>query len=84
MGITIDVSKAKEVWKNKIRFSKYTLNHLHKESDLFFDWYLKFLFRKKNLTKIKITLKNKLHKKLYLIVQMFFIITFPYNFLKVM
>jgi N-acetylmuramate 1-kinase len=64
----IKLKKNYNFGKNKIRFSKYTLNHLHKESDLFFDWYLKFLFRKKNLTKIKITLKqelNNIYKKLY-------------------
>ena len=43
----IKLKKNYNFGKNKIRFSKYTLNHLHKESDLFFDWYLKFLFRKK-------------------------------------
>ena len=38
--------------KNKIKFSNYTLNNLHKESDLFFDWYLKFTLKKNNLNKI--------------------------------
>ena len=64
----IKLKKNYNFGKNKIRFSKYTLNHLHKESDLFFDWYLKFLFRKKNFTKIKTTLKqelNNIYKKLY-------------------
>ena len=53
--------------KNKIKFSNYTLNNLHKESDLFFDWYLKFTLKKKNLNKIKKILKkelNKIYKKL--------------------
>ena len=31
----------------KIKFSKYSINNLHKESDLFFDWYLKYTFKKK-------------------------------------
>jgi len=39
--------------KKKIKFNKYSLNNLHKESDLFFDWYLKFLFKNKNLGKLK-------------------------------
>ncbi len=53
--------------KNKIKFSNYTLNNLHKESDLFFDWYLKFTLKKKNFNKIKKILKkelNKIYKKL--------------------
>ena len=54
--------------KNKIKFTKYSLSHLHKESDLFFDWNLKFLLRIKNLSKIKKILKqelNNIYKKLY-------------------
>jgi aminoglycoside/choline kinase family phosphotransferase len=52
----------------KIKFSKYSLSNLHKESDLFFDWYLKLLVKNKNLKKIKKILKNELdniYKKLY-------------------
>ena len=54
--------------KSKIKFSKYSLSHLHKESDLFFDWYLKFAIKNKNLSKIKKVLKqelNNIYKKLY-------------------
>jgi hypothetical protein len=54
---------------NKIRFEKYNIYNLHKESDLFFDWYLKFLFNKKKARQIKIKIKkelNKLYKNLYL------------------
>ena len=54
--------------KSKIKFSKYSLSHLHKESDLFFDWYLKFTVKIKNLNKIKKVLKqelNNIFKKLY-------------------
>jgi len=54
--------------KNKIKFSKYSLNHLHKESDLFFDWYLKFIVKNKDLNKIKKVLRQELnivYKKLY-------------------
>ena len=42
----------------KIKFSKYSINNLHKESDLFFDWYLKFLLKKKKLNKIKKEIKT--------------------------
>ena len=46
---------------------KYSLNNLQKESDLFFDWYLKYCLRKKKISKIKRLLKkelNKVYKKL--------------------
>ena len=52
----------------KIKFTKYSLSHLHKESDLFFDWYLKYCFKSPNLKKIKNILKKeltKIYKKLY-------------------
>ncbi len=52
----------------KIKFSKYTLRNLHKESDLFFDWYLKYYFKNLNLRKIKKIFKeelNNIYKKLY-------------------
>ena len=63
--------KPKKVYyfgKNKIKFIKYSLSQLHKESDLFFDWYLKFIIKNKNLNKIKNILKqelNNIYKKLY-------------------
>ena len=53
--------------KFKVKFSKYSLNYLHKESDLFFDWYLKYFLKKKKISKIKKLLKaelNKIYKKL--------------------
>ena len=39
----------------KINFQYYDKRKLHKESDLFFDWYLKYLLKKfkKNEKKIK-------------------------------
>jgi N-acetylmuramate 1-kinase len=55
--------------KNKIKLTKYSRNQLHKESDLFFDWYLKFTIKNKNLKKIKNILRqelNNIYKKLYL------------------
>ena len=52
----------------KIKFTKYSLSHLHKESDLFFDWYLKYCSKNLKLKKIKKILKkelNNIYKKLY-------------------
>jgi len=53
---------------NKIRINKYNSSELHKESDLFFDWYLKSNCKKiefnKNKNKIRKEL-NILYKKLY-------------------
>ena len=54
--------------KKKIKFSKYSLSNLHKESDLFFDWYLKFIIKDKNLIKFKKVLRqelNHIYQKLY-------------------
>ena len=64
----IEIRRVYNFRGNKIKFNKYSLSHLHKESDLFFDWYLKFILRKKNLNKIKKALKqelNNIYKKLY-------------------
>ena len=44
------------------------MSNLHKESDLFFDWYLKFFLKRTKISKIKRILKkelNKIFKKLY-------------------
>ena len=52
----------------KIKFAKYSINHLHKESDLFFDWYLKYYFKNLKLGKIKKILRkelNNIYKKLH-------------------
>ena len=54
--------------KFKINFQKYSIKNLHKESDLFFDWYLKYCFKSSKIKKIKEILKNeltKIYKKLY-------------------
>ncbi len=54
--------------KFKINFQNYSIKNLHKESDLFFDWYLKYCFKSSNLKKIKNILKKeltKIYKKLY-------------------
>ena len=63
----IQVKKSYTLGKFKVKFLKYTLNILHKESDLFFDWYLKYYLKEKNISKIKRLLKkelNKVYKKL--------------------
>ncbi len=55
-------------WGKKIKFSKYSLSNLHKESDLFFDWYLKHYFKNLKLRRVKRIFKNELnniYKKLY-------------------
>ncbi len=52
----------------KIKFTKYSLRYLHKESDLFFDWHLKYCSKNLKLRKIKRILKkelNNIYKKLY-------------------
>ena len=54
--------------KFKINFQNYSIRNLHKESDLFFDWYLKYCFKSSKLKKIKDIIKNeltKIYKKLY-------------------
>ena len=52
----------------KFKLQKYSFKNLHKESDLFFDWYLKFSSKNLKIGKIKRILKielNKIYKKLY-------------------
>ena len=54
--------------KFKINFQNYSIRNLHKESDLFFDWYLKYCFKSSKLKKIKEIVRNeltKIYKKLY-------------------
>tara|TARA_Y100000590_G_scaffold21381_1_gene24812 strand:- start:12505 stop:13473 length:969 start_codon:yes stop_codon:yes gene_type:complete len=41
---------------------KYSVNNLHRESDLFFDWYLPLLFKKKKVLKIKKRVRKILSK----------------------
>ena len=64
----IKIKKNYHFGKHKLKFQKYSLQNLHKESDLFFDWYLKFGSKNLKITKIKRILKkelNKIYKKLY-------------------
>ena len=54
--------------KYKINFQNYSIKNLHKESDLFFDWYLKHFLKISKQKKIKNILKKeltKVYKKLY-------------------
>ena len=54
--------------KFKINFQNYSIKNLHKESDLFFDWYLKYCFKSSKLKIIKNILKKeltKIYRKLY-------------------
>ena len=63
----IKIKKLYKFEKFKIKIPKYTLSNLHKESDLFFDWYLKYFLRNKKINKIKKILRlelNKVYKKL--------------------
>ena len=51
-----------------IKFNKYSLSNLHKESDLFFDWYLKLYVNKNKLFNLKYKIKkelNNIYKKLH-------------------
>ena len=64
----IKIKKNYYLGKYKLKFQKYSLQSLHKESDLFFDWYLKFSSKNLKIGKIKRILKielNKIYKKLY-------------------
>ncbi len=68
--IKIQKIKVKELYKFeklKIKIPNYTLSNLHKESDLFFNWYLKYALKNKKIIKIKKILRselNKVYKKL--------------------
>ena len=64
----IKIEKKYHLGRYKLKLQKYSLQNLHKESDLFFDWYLKFCSKKSKIAKIKKILKkelNKIYKKLY-------------------
>ena len=68
--IKIQKIKVKKLYKFenlKIKIPNYTLSNLHKESDLFFDWYLNYALKNKKIGKIKKILRselNKIYKKL--------------------
>ena len=62
------VENIKCISGKKFKLPKYNLNNLHKESDLFFDWYLKSIIGRKKSFKYKKIIKKELsviYKKLY-------------------
>ena len=64
----IKLKKKYRLGKFIVSFQRYTVKNLHKESDLFFDWYLKHYLNITNLHNVKKVLKkelNKIYKKLY-------------------
>ncbi len=64
----IKIKKKYNFKKYNFKLQKYSLTNLHRESDLFFDWYLKFYAKRLNVGKTKKILKkelNKIFKKLY-------------------
>ena len=64
----IKLKKKYRFGKFMVSFQNYTVKNLHKESDLFFDWYLKHYLNITNLHNVKKVLKkelNKIYKKLY-------------------
>ena len=63
----IKIKKVYKLDKFKIKIPKYTLSNLHKESDLFFDWYLKYFLKSKKISMVKKQLRtelNTVYKKL--------------------
>ena len=58
----IKVKKIYKFEKFKIKVPKYTLSNLHQESDLFFDWYLKYFLKIGKISKIKKILRSELNK----------------------
>ena len=64
----IKPKKFYKLGKFTVKLSRYTFKHLHKESDLFFDWYLKYSLKKKKISNVKKLFKSELsrvYKKLY-------------------
>ena len=63
----IRIKKFYKFEKLKVKIPIYSLFNLHKESDLFFDWYLKYFLKNKKVNKIRKILRfelNKVYKKL--------------------
>ena len=64
----IKIKKKYNFGKYKIKIPIYNIQTLHKESDLFFDWYLKYCSKNKKLYRIKKIFKkelNSIYKKLF-------------------
>ena len=58
----IKTKKFYKLGKFKVKLSEYTSSHLHKELDLFFDWYLKYSLKNRKISKIKKLLRTELNK----------------------
>ena len=74
IDVILKMQKIKPLKKIKIssneflKLNFYNISNLHKESDLFFDWYLSGTIGKKKLNKYKKKIRNelnKLYKKIY-------------------
>jgi len=52
--------KIKTIFNKYYLFEKYSYNHLHRESDLFFKWYLPLILEKKKIASIKKKIKKNL------------------------
>ncbi len=64
----IKLKKNYRLGKFKVNFQNYSIKNLHKESDLFFEWYLKYCSKISKQKKVKDIIKNeltKIYKKLY-------------------
>ncbi len=64
----INLQRNYRLGKFKINFENYSIKNLHKESDLFFDWYLKYCLKSSKQKRIKDIVKSeltKIYKKLY-------------------
>ena len=69
--IKIQKIKLKKVYyfeKYRVSFKNYSLINLHKESDLFFDWFLRYYSKNSKYKEIKKIIRqelNKIYKKLF-------------------
>ena len=54
--------KIKSIISKDHKLEYYSNEYLHKESDLFFNWYLPLFFKKKKINKIKLRVKKNLSK----------------------
>ena len=69
--VKIQKIKLKKIYKfrgKKIKFEEYSIKNLHRESDLFFDWYLSYKYKSKKPLTLKSKIKkelNTIYKKLY-------------------
>ncbi len=64
----IKIKKNYSLGKFKVSLQNYSLHNLHKESDLFFDWYLKYSSKNIKIKPIKKIIKkelNKIYKNLF-------------------